>query len=333
MKAAGLLLAILSLRSVAFSDIVTPYSYEERENLERLLIQQLPKSREEEIFDIALAFDTLNSSALSSNRTFLCQLAIKALKNDGSICPVGLNAAAFLGCELSTETHSRLPNIVVQQVQVLNDTSLKSICCASSTLLLLKKSYDQTIPSSLDVNVLAKRIIALQRQDGTFGEDGNDASVVSDSAFAVQALSNLARLDKDRFPSKAARAVLDKRDGILSLLADAFAEDPSIQALSMALQVSHSQNPATAIPSARPPRFTPIVARPAPPFSRRPPPMASSGGTPPADRGRRPEDVSLRRGPCRVLRRADRARGESPPDLPSGPAPLWPGSPLARALP
>lgn len=234
-SAKAFLLAALAMTRMAFSDVIAPFSFEERASVDRFLVKQVPSVQDEDILNMAQALVALNSSALPSSRTKLCQLATKEKNFVGSLCPGGLSAAAVLGCELNTETRSQLPKVVEGHLQILKENNLKTIACASSILLSLKAKYGQATPDSLDINALAKRIMIMQRPDGTFGED--DATVPLDSSFAIQALANLALLDKDRFQSKLVRPVLDKRDAILTHLAESMVEDPSVLPLSLALQV------------------------------------------------------------------------------------------------
>ena len=237
MKVRAFLLAVLAMTRMVFSDIAAPYSFEDRANVDRFLVKQIPSLKDGDIMNMAQALTALNSSALISSHAYMCRLATKERDMQVSTCPLGISAAAILGCELNSEIRSQFSQVVAHHLQILKENNLKTISCATNILLLLKTAYGQVIPDSLNVNALAKRVMALQRPDGTFGVDGPDATNPLDSAFAIQALANLALLDKDGFQSKLARPVLEKREAILTFLAESLVEDPSVLPLSLALQV------------------------------------------------------------------------------------------------
>jgi hypothetical protein len=234
-----MLLAVIMLmiQSVVLSDILTPYSEEERGKLDSLLTKQLASNQDEDIFGMANAFIVLNSSTMINNRSYLCQVAVKKIRFDAPRCSEGLNAAAVLGCELSFVNHANLSKLIAVHVKMLDEKKLKSIHCASETILLLKAAFDKNAAASVDVNVIAKRIVSMLRSDHTFAEEGTETAAAIKTGYAIKSLANLALLDPDRFSPRIVHAVMERREEILLQLADAAIDDPSIHPLSLALQV------------------------------------------------------------------------------------------------
>ena len=210
-----LVVAILSISEMAVSDISSPFSSEERLKVDRLLRQQIPFSQNDDGFQIILAQHALNSSALVSNRTYLCNFAINKIKNEDLRCSDGFVAAAKLGCPPNalSEHIARAAEI---NLRALNETGLGSIQCASEVLLLLQAVYGQRVP--LDSNRVARQVAGMVRPDGTFGPGPAEpagaagAAGALDTAHALQALANLAELDRGGFSAAVVQPVMDRRD-------------------------------------------------------------------------------------------------------------------------
>jgi hypothetical protein len=232
------LVAILMMQSVVLSDILTPFSEEERDKLDILLTNQLASNQDDDLFVMAKALNVLNSSTVFKNRTRLCQLADKKMKIDSLRCPDGLNAAAILGCELSDIYRANLRQVLEVQIKMLDEKNLKSIHCATETLLLLKMSFDKNVAAYVHVNVIASKVRFMLKSDNTFAEEGNEPAVAINAGYAIKSLANLALIDPDRFVPQTVRPVMDKREEILLQIADSAIDDPSLQPLSLALQVA-----------------------------------------------------------------------------------------------
>jgi hypothetical protein len=241
------------IQNVVLSDKLIPFSEEERARVELLLTKQLLTSnQDEDLFVMANALVALNSSIVINNRTYLCQLADNKIISDSHRYPVGLKAAAVFGCKLRDTILANLSDIIDTHAKMLNNDNLKSIHCASETLLLLKLSYNSKVAASIDVNAIAKRVAAMLRSDHTFSEEGNEPAAAINSGYAIKSLANLALLDPDRLSTNIVRSVVEKREEILLQIADAAIDDPSIQPLSLALQVRARQNLCASLSSTSP---------------------------------------------------------------------------------